>query len=80
MGVYWLAWFAASFLTFIGPEVYVLVTGRSQLTLSAYIWRMEELVPDQPIWLWPAAHFLIGGALGIVLIWLIGHFLFGIWA
>jgi hypothetical protein len=77
--VYWLCWFCGAFFAFLIPEVYALAAGHDENTLSAQIWHLESLTPGQHIWQWSAAHWLIGGMLAVTLVWLIGHFLFGIW-
>lgn len=76
--VFWLAWFATSFFTFLGFEIYALCTDWRR-TLSAAVWHFEDTAPGQPIVNWTALHFLFGGALITVFVWLIGHFLFDIW-
>lgn len=79
---YWLIWFVITFpVAFLVPEIYNIASGRPQDTLSAQIWRLEQFLPRQagPIWSWTAMHFLIGGVLAVLLIWLIGHFVAGVW-
>lgn len=75
---YWLIWFTVAFVTFLGPEIYGLLTN-AQRTLSAAVWSMEKVEPGQPISGWTAFHFLFIGVLLILFVWLIGHFAFGIW-
>ena len=77
---FWTAWFAVSFAAFLIPEIWALVTGHPENTLSAQIWRLESLKAGQHVWQWTAAHWLIGGVLAVVLIWLLFHFVAGIWA
>ena len=76
---YWLVWFAVSFGAFIVPEVYALCTN-ARNTLSWSLWDLEQFTPGQTIAHWTAVHFLVGGVLFVTLLWLIGHFVFGIWA
>lgn len=77
---YWLTWFVLCFpATFFIPEMYALLTGHAENTLSAQIWRLEGFVPGQPFTSWSAVHFLIGGVIAVLLIWLLGHFVLGIW-
>lgn len=77
---YWLAWFTVMFpVTFFVPEMYALLTGHSENTLSAQIWRLEGFVPGQSVWAWSAVHFLLAGIIGLLLVWLLGHFVLGIW-
>jgi hypothetical protein len=75
---YWLIWFVVSFLAFAIPEGIALFTDWRN-TLSASIWDLEGLVPGQPLDKWGTAHVLIGGMLALILIWLIGHLVLGIW-
>lgn len=77
---YWLAWFVFTFpVAFFGPELYALLSGHPENTLSAQIWRMQGFIPGQSIVNWGAVHFLIAGILGVLLVWLFGHFVLGIW-
>jgi hypothetical protein len=76
---YWLIWFALSFTAFIVPETIALATGHPERTLSAAIWRMEQLVPGQGIWQWNAAHMLFTSVFIVTVVWLIGHFGWGLW-
>lgn len=79
--VYWLIWFVAWFLIgFLPVEIYCLVK-RNGGTLSESIWWLEGWRKgmtdgefDNP-WDWSAGHALFGGALTLVLLWLIFHFL-----
>ncbi|MGH3438118.1 MAG: hypothetical protein ACRDRN_16825, partial [Sciscionella sp.] len=61
------------------PELYALATHHGENTLSAQIWRLEQYKSGQVITQWTALHFLIGGVIVVLLLWLIGHFTFGIW-
>lgn len=76
---YWLGWLTVSVVAFAVPEGYALASGQYQNTLSENVWRLEELAPSQHLTQWHAAHILIGGVLILVLGWLIGHLVFGIW-
>lgn len=76
---YWLAWFAVSFTAFIVPEAVALVTGHVENTLSDNVWRLEGVGTSGSVWHWTALHVLLGGSLAVVLVWLIGHLVFGIW-
>lgn len=75
---YWLVWSVFTFLTFIVPEVYALVTNWRN-TLSASVWDLERFQPNQPLIHWTALHFLFIGMLITLEAWLIGHFGFGLW-
>lgn len=76
--VYWSAWFAVSFLSFLAPEIYALCTDPRR-TLSAAVWHMEDLVPGQTVWAWHASHLIFTGVLILTFGWLIGHFGWGLW-
>ena len=79
---YWLAWFVVTFpVAFLVPEMIALASRHPENTLSAQIWRLEGFLPGHagPVWNWTALHILIGGVLAVLLLWLIGHFVLGIW-
>ena len=76
---YWAIWAAVMFLTFAIPEAIALITTQGRGTLSVAFWQLEGLEPGQPLDKWGSAHVLIGGFLTLVLIWLIGHLVLGIW-
>lgn len=78
MKTYWAWWASLSFLFFIVPELYAAFTN-PQNTLSWTVWDVEGFQPGQPITAWTATHILIGGVLCTVLLWLIGHLVFGLW-
>lgn len=79
MHKYWLCWFVASFSTFIVPEVWALVIGKPQNTLSAAVWALEGAQRGMPITAWTAAHFLFTGVFLLVSLWLAGHFGWYLW-
>jgi hypothetical protein len=76
--IYWLVWFLVTFVTFIVPELWALFTNAKN-TLSWTLWDLEQFLPGTSLWKWTALHFLIGGILVVLLVWLIGHLVFGIW-
>ena len=76
---YWLTLCGAWFVGFCAVEFPALLTGHPENTLSAQIWRLEGFIPGQSVWQWTAVHFLIGGAILVLLVWLIGHFVLGVW-
>jgi hypothetical protein len=76
---YWLAWFLTSITAFLIPELWALMSGHTERTLSANVWALEHLMPGESLWRWTAIHVLVGGSLILVLGWLIGHLVFGIW-
>ena len=76
---YWLGWFLTAVAAFLGPELYALASNHPENTLSAQVWRLEQIAPGQHVWQWTALHVLIGGLLGVLLVWLLGHLLLGIW-
>lgn len=80
--VWWLIWFLVTLTSFAVPEAYALVTRHPENTLSSQIWALEGVVPGRwtPIWMWSAGHYLVGFGLGLILIWLFFHFLFGMFA
>lgn len=79
VSVFWLVWFATSVVSFMAMEFTMIAQKRFQDTLSAQVWRLEQFLPGDNLWQWTAVHVLIGGALGVLLIWLLLHFVLGIW-
>lgn len=71
---FWLGWFVITFGSFLSMEVYQLVTGHPERTLSAAIWRLEAWQPGQPFWQWTAGHFLFMGVFTLLIFWLFFHF------
>lgn len=81
MAWYWLVWFILSIpVAFLIPELIMLAKHRPEDTLSAQVWRLEQFLPGQQLWQWTALHFLLGGIIALMFVWLIGHFLWGLWA
>lgn len=76
--VYWTTWAVVTFLLFIAPEIFGLLTD-SNRTLSAAVWRMETFNRNQSVLQWTFVHFAFVAMLGFLLVWLVGHFGFGIW-
>lgn len=76
---YWTGWFFAMFVAFAVPEFYALATHHPENTLSENFWRLEQQLPGQDFMHWTALHYLLGVTLVILLAWLIGHLVFGIW-
>lgn len=79
VSIFWAVWFGTSVLTFMVVEFWALAARRPQDTLSAQVWRLEQMAPGESLWQWTALHVLVGGALFVLLAWLIGHFVFGLW-
>jgi hypothetical protein len=79
MAHYWSLWAFLLTTGFLVPEIWMLMAGRPQDTLSAQIWRLEQFSPGQSIWAWNAFHFLFIGGLLLLDLWLLGHFGFGKW-
>ncbi len=76
---YWLILNSAWVVGFFYGEFFNLTRGQVGNTFSAQIWRMESFVPGQSVWSWSAVHFLVAATIGILLLWLLGHFVLGIW-
>jgi len=75
---WWAIWFALSFGSFLGVELYGLLTDPKR-TLSAAIWSWEKFQPGQSIGAWTFFHLIFIGLLLLVDIWLLGHFGWGWW-
>lgn len=78
MAHYWFGLLATGFLLFAVPEGIMLATGRSEDTLSGFVWRTFGVIRHQPIQDWSATHFLFAGILITFGIWLLLHFTLGI--
>jgi hypothetical protein len=76
---YWIWWFTIAMVAFLGPELYALASHHPENTLSQNVWRLEQIAPGQHVWQWTALHVLIGGSLALLLVWLLGHLVLGIW-
>lgn len=76
---YWLGWLLILTAAFLGPELYALASRHPENTLSAQVWRLEQVKAGEHIWQWSAGHFLIGGIIAVFLVWLLFHFVLGIW-
>lgn len=68
---YWLLWLVVGFAV---PETIALIQ-KPENTLSYTVWDWFGVKAGVPISHWTLLHFL----LLLLLIWLIGHFAFGIW-
>lgn len=76
---YWLLWFVLAFASFIVPELWAILTGHTENTLSAQVWNLESATTGSSIVSWTAIHWLLGGIFVVLFVWLIGHFVFRIW-
>lgn len=76
--VIWLVWITATVGSFLALEIYGLTTGAYR-TLSAAVWRLEDLKPGEPISGWTFAHVIFIGLLALLFVWLLGHFAEGWW-
>ena len=79
MAHYWFWLLTAGFMLFAVPEGVMLATGRSEDTLSGYIWRTFGVIRHQPISDWSFQHFAFVGMFSLTAVWLIGHFGFRMW-
>ena len=69
--IYWGTWIVAGFVI---PETWALVS-RKPNTLSDTVWHWFGVHQGVPIWHWSVLHL----ALLAFVVWLAGHFAFGIW-
>lgn len=79
MTAYWRWWAIVTVTSFLVAEVWMLVAGRPQDTLSANVWRWEQFLPGQSVMHWTFVHFAFIAILVLLDIWLIGHFGWGLW-
>jgi hypothetical protein len=73
---YWPAWLGLLAGLFLLREVWALVTGRPQDTLSDWVWNQLHVIYKQPVDQWDAAHFLFFGLWCVLFLWLTWHFFF----
>jgi hypothetical protein len=66
--VYWALWLGVGFLV---PELYWLFKNPVN-TLSYQVWRMGQVGSGHP---WTFAHYFIA----VFMLWLLGHFVLGLW-
>ncbi|MGH3504009.1 MAG: hypothetical protein ACRDQA_24400 [Nocardioidaceae bacterium] len=74
---YWTIWGLVTIPSFLAYEIYTLTTNVYN-TLSWTLWHLEDFTPGQGVTHWTAAHFLIGGLLLLLLVWLMCHLVFGL--
>lgn len=81
---YWKWWLiGAAFwilVPFLVPETAALVKKHPEWTLSAWIWVRMRVFPQQNIFHWTVLHYFVTFLLIVLVIWLVGHLCFGIWA
>lgn len=70
---YWAAWILVGFLA---PEMWALLSGRPENTLSDTVWHWCDVTPGKTVWTWSILHLL----LAFFLVWLFGHMVFRWWA
>lgn len=73
---YWVVWLAVLLAGFLPAEIFGLVSNTSN-TLSAWVWRMLKVMPNQDWVSWTAEDFLVFGCWLVLVSWLTGHFFFG---
>jgi hypothetical protein len=71
---YWPIWLFVFVGAFLGPEVYALVSGKPQNTLSWWVWRMLKVSTGERVSQWTAADFLTFGIWMTLFVWLTFHF------
>lgn len=79
VSVYWGIWASVTLTAFLVPELWMLIAGRAQDTLSANVWRAEEFLPGQAVMHWTFIHFALIAVLFVFDVWLLGHFGWGLW-
>ncbi|HYS41932.1 MAG TPA: hypothetical protein VEO01_40460 [Pseudonocardiaceae bacterium] len=63
---------------FLPPEVYAIASGHSENTLSAQMWRIGDVIANQPVGQWAPEHWVLAVVVVLLFGWLIVHFTFGI--
>lgn len=74
---YWAIWLVTLAVTFLVPEIIALATGQASNTLSAFVWRALAITDHESWALWSATDFLVFGVWAVLVLWLTGHFFFG---
>lgn len=71
---YWPVWLVIVLASFLGPEIYSLITDHGPNTLSAWVWKTLQISRNETPLQWSAADFLTFGAYLVVVVWLAFHF------
>lgn len=74
---YWPVWLIIVTATFLGPEIYSLITDHGPNTLSAWVWKTLQITSDESPLQWSAADALSFGVYLVIVVWLAFHFWFG---
>ena len=73
---YWPVWLVCVLITFLGPEIYALITNKSN-TLTDWVRYALHIAPKETIGQWSAADLLLFCAYATVfIVWLPFHFWF----
>jgi len=72
--VYWPIFLLVLLAAFLLREVWALASGRSQDTLSYWVWDHLQITKGQLITHWSAADFLVFGLWIVLVTWLTFHF------
>lgn len=77
----WGAWYwttvLAAGLAAVLPAEFIALFTNSANTLSAWVWRILHVVPNQDWLKWSAEDYLVFGCWCIMVSWLTAHFFFG---
>jgi hypothetical protein len=76
--VYWAIWLLLVLCTFLGPEIFALVSGTRMIdnTLSNWVWAHLRIQRKEDIDNWSAIDFLVFCAWISIIVWLTFHFFF----
>lgn len=73
---YWPIFLGVSFLAFLGPEIYSLVSVGGANTLSQWVWTQLKITSNERMVQWSALDFLMFGQWITAVVWLTYHFFF----
>ena len=73
---YWPIWLLTAIAVFLGPEIYALVSGHPENTLSWWVWDKLQISGHTSFADWTAGDFLTFGVWLTLVIWLTFHFFF----
>jgi hypothetical protein len=72
--VWWPVWLGVAVGVFLLREVWALASGRSQDTLSYWVWTALKVTRNESPSVWSATDFLVFGAWMTLILWLTFHF------
>lgn len=72
--IYWLCTVGGFLLAFLPVELWQIAAGHPENTLSAQVWRLGDVIANQPITQWAPEHWMTFILALLLFGWLIVHF------